>query len=55
MVEVFEPASMWENQQLKVTAKVALWLAVYHQSVRLGAKPLEDHGHRYFSTEPLRS
>jgi hypothetical protein len=32
-------------------------LAVYRQSVRLGAKPLEDHWNSFFffATEPLRS
>jgi hypothetical protein len=32
--------------------KVMLRLAVYRQSVRLGAKPLETHSQRFFSTEP---
>jgi hypothetical protein len=44
------------NQQLKFNAKVTSWLAVYRQSVQLGAKTLEDHGQIFlFSTEPLRS
>jgi hypothetical protein len=39
---------------LRVT--VTLRLAVYRQSVRLGAKPLEPHDQRFFfSPEPLRS
>jgi hypothetical protein len=32
-----------------------LWLAVYHQSICLGIKPLEAHNLRFFSTEPLWS
>jgi hypothetical protein len=31
-----------------VRVRIALWLAVYLQSVRLGAKPLEGHDHRFF-------
>jgi hypothetical protein len=33
---------------------VTLRLAVYRQSAHLGAKPLETHDQRFFSTEPLR-
>jgi hypothetical protein len=33
---------------------VTLWLAVYRQSIRLGAKPLEAHDRSFsFATEPL--
>jgi hypothetical protein len=32
----------------KVRVRVTLRLAVYHQSVRLGAKPLENHGQIFF-------
>jgi hypothetical protein len=40
----------WDNVRVRVTLR----LAVYRQSVRLGAKPLEDHD-QIFSTERLRS
>jgi hypothetical protein len=44
----------WRTEQVKV--KVTLRLAVYCQSVHLGAKPLQAHNQRYFSsTEPLQS
>jgi hypothetical protein len=37
-------------------SQVAVRLAVYSQSVHLGAKPLEDHDQRFFlANEPLRS
>jgi hypothetical protein len=39
-VEVFYPASTRCNSRVRVTLR----LAVYRQSVRLGAKPLETHG-----------
>jgi hypothetical protein len=39
----------------KVKARVTSWLAVYHQSVHLGAKPLETRDQFFFTTEPLRS
>jgi hypothetical protein len=42
-VDVFETASTRAQQQLKVKVKVTLRLAVYRQSFRFGAKPLEDH------------
>jgi hypothetical protein len=58
-VEVFKPISTWGWTLIKVKVEVkvtsTLWLAVYCQSVRLGAKPLEVHDQRFFSTEPLRS
>jgi hypothetical protein len=38
-----------------VGVRVTLRLAVYRQSLRLGAKPLEYHNHIFFLTEPLRS
>jgi hypothetical protein len=39
-----------------VKVKVTLRLAVYRKSVRLGAKPIEDHDQSFFGvTEPLRS
>jgi hypothetical protein len=41
--------------KVKVIVRVTLRLAVYLQSVRLGAKPLEDHHQRFFLTEPFRS
>jgi hypothetical protein len=34
--------------QVKVKVKVTLQLAVYRQSVRHGAKPLETHDQRFF-------
>jgi hypothetical protein len=39
-----------------IKKRVTLRLAIYRQSVRLGAKPLQMHGHQFilFSTEPLR-
>jgi hypothetical protein len=36
--------------KLKVKVKVTLRLAVYRQSVRFGAKPLEDHDQRFLSS-----
>jgi hypothetical protein len=47
MVEVFDPASKRGNDRVRV--QVTLRLAVYHQSVRLGAEPLETQGQNYFS------
>jgi hypothetical protein len=41
--------------EVQVKIRVTLRLAVYRQSVPLGAKPLETHDQRFFSTEPLRS
>jgi hypothetical protein len=38
----------------RVRVRFTLRLAVYRQSVRLGAKPLEAHDHSFFSIEPLR-
>jgi hypothetical protein len=39
---------------VKVKVKVTLRLAVYHQSVHLGVKPLETHDQTFFfSTELL--
>jgi hypothetical protein len=38
----------------KVKVKVTLRLAVYRQSVRLGARPLETHDQRSFPSELLR-
>jgi hypothetical protein len=38
----------------KIKVKITLRLAVYRQSVRLGAKPLEDHDQNFF-TETLWS
>jgi hypothetical protein len=43
-----------EGLSHKVKAKVTSRLAVYRQSLRLGAKPLETQEF-FFSTEPLRS
>jgi hypothetical protein len=41
--------------KVKVKVKVALRLAVYRQSVRLGARPLETHDQRFlFPAELLR-
>jgi hypothetical protein len=40
--------------KVKVKVKVTLRLAVYCQSVRLGAKPLVTHDERFLPTEPLR-
>jgi hypothetical protein len=46
----------WLTQQLevKINVRVPLGLAVFRQSVPLCDKPLETHGQRIFSTEPLR-
>jgi hypothetical protein len=42
-------------QSIRVRVRVTLRLAVYSQSVRLGAKPLEIHDQRFFFvTEPLQ-
>jgi hypothetical protein len=41
--------------KVKVKVKVTLLLAVYHQSVHLGIKPLEIQDQRLFSTEHLQS
>jgi hypothetical protein len=39
----------------RIKIRVTLWLAVYLQSVHLGAKPLEAHDQRFlFATEPLK-
>jgi hypothetical protein len=43
------------NLKTDSDSQFTLRLGVYHQSVRVGAKPLEAHDQRYFSTEPLRS
>jgi hypothetical protein len=41
--------------QVKVKDKITIRLVVYHQSVRLGTKPLETHDHNfYFPTDHLR-
>jgi hypothetical protein len=40
--------------KVKVKVKVNLRLAVYHQSVHLGVKPLETHDQIFYLTEPLR-
>jgi hypothetical protein len=40
---------------LQVKVKFTLRLAVYRQSVGLGAKPLEVHGQRFFLNELLPS
>jgi hypothetical protein len=45
MFELFEPASM-----RAVKVKLTLRLAVYRQSVRLGAKPLEARDQIFFDT-----
>jgi hypothetical protein len=52
MVEVFEPAST-RSRIAQVKVKVTLKLAVYRQSVRLGAKPLETHDQRLFFNRTL--
>jgi hypothetical protein len=44
-VDLFEHAS---SLQVEVKVEVTLRLAIYHQSVRLGVKPLETHDHRFF-------
>jgi hypothetical protein len=41
--------------KVEVGIKVTLRPAVYHQSVRLGAKPLEVHDQRFFVTKLLQS
>jgi hypothetical protein len=46
---------MAKRTKLKVKVKDALRLAVYHQSIRFGVKPLENHDQRFFfSIEPFR-
>jgi hypothetical protein len=45
----------FNNSDLKIKVKVTLRLAVYRQSVRLGAELLKDYDQRFFLvTEPLR-
>jgi hypothetical protein len=44
---------MLDQSDTLVTVRVTLCLAVYRQSVRLGAKPLETHDQN-FLTEHLR-
>jgi hypothetical protein len=39
----------------RVRIRVTLRLAVYRQSVRLSARPLQPHDHRFFFTEPFPS
>jgi hypothetical protein len=34
--------------QPQLRVRITLWLAVYHQSVRLGVKPLETHDQHFF-------
>jgi hypothetical protein len=43
--------------QLAIQSQIYITTAVYHQTVRIGAKPLEDHDQRFsfFATELLRS
>jgi hypothetical protein len=41
------------NTKVKVKVRITLRMAVYLQSVRLGVKPLETHGQKFFKTEPL--
>jgi hypothetical protein len=43
------------RNSLPLRARVTLGLAVYRQSVRLGAEPLETHGQCFLSIEHLRS
>jgi hypothetical protein len=38
--------------RLLAEVKVTLRLEVYRQSIRLGAKPLEVHDHRFFYNNP---
>jgi hypothetical protein len=52
-VEVFEPASTRATLSESESIRVTLRLAVYRQSVRHGAKPLEDHDRRFSATESL--
>jgi hypothetical protein len=47
-MEVFEPASTRASIKFGVRVRVSLRLAVYRQSVPLGAKPLEVHDQRLF-------
>jgi hypothetical protein len=48
-VEVFEPLSTLEFKDwVRARVRVTLRLAVYRLSLRLGAKPLEDHDQRFF-------
>jgi hypothetical protein len=42
------------HESVRVRVRVTLRLAVYRQSVRLGAKPLETHDQIFFSTKYLR-
>jgi hypothetical protein len=45
-----------DHLKIEVNVKVTSRLAVYHQSVHSGVKPLENHDQRiFFSTQPLQS
>jgi hypothetical protein len=41
--------SQFPSAKVKVKVKITLRLVVYHQSIRLGAKPLKNHDQRLFS------
>jgi hypothetical protein len=47
------PASIPQLELAQVKVKVTLRLAVYRQSVRLGAKPLETHFQIFFFNRTL--
>jgi hypothetical protein len=42
------PSHLERKYKIGVRVRVTLRLAVYRQSVRLGDKPLETHGHYFF-------
>jgi hypothetical protein len=49
-------AAVWQWVRVRVRVRVTLRLVVYRQSLRLGAKILEDHDQQFFfATEPLWS
>jgi hypothetical protein len=48
LCQVYVSHKALEHVKVKVKAKVTLRLAVYGQSVRLAAKPLEANDHRFF-------
>jgi hypothetical protein len=50
-VQKLSVSECYRNSKVKITLR----LAVYRQSVRLGAKPHEAEEQSFFSTEPLRS
>jgi hypothetical protein len=46
------PASHFSQLQIEIKVRITLQLAVYRQSVRLSAKPLETHDKNFFQLNP---